>query len=66
MSQPLEVTYDVAEVEGLTEASKVLNRLSLEVVGCLPAWEKIYHASKYIQQRQKEVLADALADPEAA
>ena len=29
MSKALEVTYDVAEVEGLTEAKKILSGLSL-------------------------------------
>jgi hypothetical protein len=66
MSKPLEVTYNVAEVEGLTEASAILSRLSLSESNCWPAWQKIYHASKYIQNRQKEVLAAALSDPEAA
>lgn len=66
MSKPLEVTYDVAEVEGLTEARKILSGLSLETSHCYPAWQKIYHAEKYIQQRQTEVLADTLAAPEAA
>lgn len=66
MSKALEVTYDVAEVEALTAAKKILGGLSLETAYCYPAWLKIYHAEKYIQQRQKEVLAAALADPEAA
>lgn len=66
MRKPLEVTYDVAEVEGLTEAAAIMRRLSVEVVDCLPAWTLIYRASKSIQQRQKEVLAASLSDPEAA
>lgn len=65
MSKPLEVTYDVAEVEGLTEANEILGSLRAKVGYNLPAWQKLHRASNYIQNRQKEVLASALADPEA-
>lgn len=65
MSKPLEVTYDVAEVEGLVAAKKILAHCELETAYLFPAWQKIYHAEKYIEQRQREVLADTLADTEA-
>ncbi len=66
MSKALEVTYDVAEVDGLTEARATVSRLELDVVYCHPAWRKLNHVKEYLQKRQYEAIADALTDPEAA
>lgn len=64
MSKPLEVSYDVAEVDGLTEARRIVSELQTKVVYCKPAWEKLYRAEKYIVGRQREELEAALS-PEA-
>ena len=66
MSKALEVTYDVAEVDSLTEAWKTVSRLQLAAVYCHPAWRKLNHIKEYLQKRQLEAVAEALSDPEAA
>lgn len=58
MSKSLEVTYDVAEVEGLVAAKKILAQAHRELeTACLfPAWQKICHAEKYIADLIQERL----------
>lgn len=62
--QPLDVSYDVAEVDGLTEARRLVSGLESQVVYCHPAWKKLYNVKNYLDKRAQEVLADVLADPE--
>jgi hypothetical protein len=55
-----EVSYSVPEVDGLVEASKIVNRLATEAAFNQPICIKLLHVKKYIQERQVEVLASVL------
>jgi hypothetical protein len=53
-------SYDPAEVEGLTEAYKLIERLQGQTINLDPVWRKLFHAKEYIVKRQNEVLAATL------
>ena len=61
----MDVSYNVSEVDGLTEAKRIITGLTPKVVYCHPAWLKLYHVDNYLEKRQHEVLDEALADPQA-
>jgi len=61
----IDVTYNEVEVDSLTEARRMVIRLETDLVYCYPAWRKLYNVNEYLSERQREEVAEALADPEA-
>lgn len=59
----LEVSYNEALVDALTDASEIVCRLRSDVVFCHPAWLKMDHIGAYLRKRQCEELDAFLADP---
>lgn len=62
----MEVSYNVSEIDGLTEAHRIVSRLETAVVYCHPAWQKMYRVKEYLKNRQKEELDGVLSDPGGA
>lgn len=60
----LDVSYDVAEVDALTDARKLVSKLETEIVFNYPAWHKLSRVKEYLRVRQHEVLDAVLAAPE--
>jgi hypothetical protein len=60
----LEVSYNEALVDALTDANDTVCRLRCEVVFCHPAWKKLESVGTYLKQRQCEELDAFLADPD--
>lgn len=60
----LEVSYNEALVDALSEANQIVCGLRCEVVYCHPAWKKLESIGSYLRQRQSEELDAFLADPD--
>jgi hypothetical protein len=58
--------YDMATVDGLIQADRMVREIRNLVINCDPAWKKLQSVLNYIDQRQNEETIAVFADPEAA